>query len=699
MVKAPPEHFNLSFQDSLRSTKGTFTDETDVYRGMSMPSMTSSHNLDLEELLWSHTQAVAASAVDFDRLSNMSLDQWDAGFGGRKYKHHSLQGFSRKRVTPATTEVLVTGELQCTVAEAAKLLCSSGESGFNEIMTRIHGRSFLRGSVVHSFTRSENQELASGCVKTAGFKHPRLALLDPDEQWCFLEEFQPSQDAFTLSQRSLSSEALPRALRPPIELVRRRNGFTRSKKRIYQLMGLSLGYSVEAVEGKSAVRLVFYGCASCNDGESSDIVERRLKRFARGVLKFPELVQRHKVPQEPLLIAPLTSKRSRSSKCVGCSRKFHKLLMIKKTRCYLCALFVCWKCWNRQPLNTVNGRKVSVLVCPHCLDSIQTCNHVAPQDSGRGSSSSASTSSHGSAGEVEDIFRGHVLPDPKDSPQPGCAVVAYLAEALSDELEAELTQSVESKPRAVVNVLRELASVLDEGINRVMAHCSENNAHEALNLEFKVSSALHKLQAQFEREVLPLEACILSNTLLRSTDTSSFPSGPIPPNEEHRLEAIKHEQLLEAEDSDELRLICDLATQELSCMASVVTIVDRKLQYVLASSSPLFQNTEHPREHTLCQYLLMGDRPLILQHLEADPRFCQLNPVVSYGIKFYAGFPIFSPDGLSVVGSLCCLDVRPREVTQSQYSTILHLTRTASSLIMAKSIKPRSLQKLQKRES
>ncbi|KAG1705759.1 hypothetical protein DVH05_003509 [Phytophthora capsici] len=696
MVKAPPEHFNLSFQDSLRSTKGTFTDEIDTYRGISMPSMTSSNHLDTEELLWSHTQAVAAPAVDFDRLSNMSLDQWDSVFRGRKYKHNSLQGFARRRVSPATTEVLVTGELQCTVAEAEKLLCSSGESGYNEVMARIHGRSFLRGSVVHSFTRGENQELASSSVKTAGFKHPTLALLDPDEQWCFLEEFHASQDAFTLSQRSLNSGALPSALRPPVELVRRRNGFTRSKKRTHQLMGLSLGYSVEAVQGKSAVQLVFYGCASGADGESSDIVERRLRKFARSLLKLPELLQHNKPRQEPQTRGQLTSKRLELSKCVGCSRKFHKLMMIKKTRCYLCALFVCWKCWNRQPLNTINGRKVSVLVCPHCLDSIQTCNYRAPHESGRSSSSSASTSSHGTAGEIEDIFRGQVLPDPRDAPQPGSAVVAYLTEALDDDLDVELTESTKSKPQAATKVLQELGSILDEGINRVMIQCSKNDTHEALNLEFEISSALLKLQVQFEREVLPMEACLLSSTLPRSTDPLPI---PIPPNEEHRLEAIRKEQLLEADDSEELSLICNLATQELSCMTSLVSIVDQELQYVLASSSPEFQNTEHPREHSLCQYLLMGDRPLILQHIEADPRFSHLEPVISLGIKFYAGFPIFSPDGLSVVGSLCCLDVCPREVTQSQYSTLLHLTRTASSLMMPKSIKHRSFQKLQKMES
>ncbi|OWZ08994.1 hypothetical protein PHMEG_00018373 [Phytophthora megakarya] len=447
-----------------------------------------------------------------------------------------------------------------------------------------------------------------------------------------------------------------------------------------------------------------------------------MRRLARGVLNIPDLVRRRRlglqVPADSWSIDRLASKNPSSpaaTQCVGCSRKFHKLLIIKKTRCYLCAHFVCSRCWVRQPLDTANGRKIAVLVCPHCLGSIQNCNYAhiaASYVSGRGSGSSASTSSRVSGGDVGESFRtAQVLADADDAPEPGNAVVSYLEEVLSDEVEGESSSESESmivpdstRARSAANVLHHLTSVLDEGINRVMAHCfwdTDNNTKLAPDMKPDTSSALQKLQAQFARELLPLEACILSNAVTRnySIDTSAgVPIGPIPPNEVHRLKAITEEKLLLAKGSDELSLVCELATQELSCMASLVTIVGKTLQYVLASTSPLFENGELPREHTLCQHLLMGDRPMLVQHPEADVRFCKLSLIVDFGIQFYVGFPIFSSDGLSVVGSLCCLDVRPRDLTQSQYSTLLHLTRTASNIITVKCREPRALQPLHKRE-
>ncbi|KAG7380529.1 hypothetical protein PHYBOEH_011396 [Phytophthora boehmeriae] len=219
-----------------------------------------------------------------------------------------------------------------------------------------------------------------------------------------------------------------------------------------------------------------------------------------------------------------------------------------------------------------------------------------------------------------------------------------------------------------------------------MAACS--NAEE----DTKARSPLQTLQLQFTREVLPLEACVLSNAVTRTyaIDTSGggravdVKSGPIPPNEDHRVQAITRNKLLVAKGSRELAIVCELATRELGCMASMVTIVGSAFQYVLATDYTAFQDAELPREHTLCQHLLMGDRPLLVQHPEADVRFSNLDLVVRNGIQFYCGFPIFSQDGLSVVGSLCCLDVRSRELTQSQYSTLVHLTRTASNIIDVK---------------
>ncbi|KAG3020365.1 hypothetical protein PC121_g11347 [Phytophthora cactorum] len=690
-----------------------------------IPTATSHFRRDLEDLLWARTQKAATPGIDFNGLATLSLDQWEP-HGSHREGFHT---YSRRLATPKATEVLVTGELDCSLAEAAALLRCPGEFDFNSAMSNMYERSFQRGSLVHSFTspRVGTRDTSTfltryRCVKTANFARSRLALFDNNDRWCFLEEFAPSKrgsassvNGFTLSQRSLQPDALPRAVRPPIELVRhsRGLGFGRSNKRTHQVVGLSIGCLVETISESrpAAARIVFYGC--CSDDESGDVkvAQRRMMRLAQGVLKLPAIVRRRRmraqVPADVFSITRLASTAPTSSRCVSCARALHWLLLVKKSRCYLCAHFVCSRCWIRQPLEATNGRIISVLVCSNCLQSVQNCNYAhlaASSVSGHESGSSVSTASPISLFAGADVYfrTTQVLPDADDGPEPGHAVVTYLEDTFSDPIEYS-SGSLEWQSTAV-NVLQQLVNTLDEGVNRVLEY-SSSNTEGPKDSEFEIMSALQRLQIQFQRELLPLKACVLSNAVTRaypidtsggSAGVSAVPIGPIPPNEANRLQAITHEQLLLARGSDELVLICELATRELDCLAALLTIVGSTTQFVLASNSPLFQNAELPREHTLCQHLLMGDRPMLVQHPEADVRFCNLNLVVDYGIQFYAGFPIFSHDGLSVVGSLCCLDVHSREMTQSHYSTLLHLTRTASSIITEKRSQPRMLQPLQK---
>ncbi|KAF4042893.1 hypothetical protein GN244_ATG04812 [Phytophthora infestans] len=694
---------------------------------------TSSHSRrDLEGLLWARTQKVATLGIDFDSLANLSLDQWEPHHHSRSHQE-GFHTYSRRLSpsNPTATEVLVTGELECSLAEAAALLRCPGEFDFNYAMSSMYERSFQRGSVVHSFNSSKSGTPVTSadckflgryrCVKTANFARPRFAVFDNDERWCFLEEFAPSRrgpassvTGFTLSQRSLQPDALPRAVRPPIELVRhsRGLGFRRSNKRIHQVLGLSLGCLVETIEESrpAAVRIVFYGC--CSDEEHGDlnVARRRMLRLAHGVLKLPAIVHRRRmsaqVPADVWSITRLVSTAPSASRCVACSRSLRWRFMVNKNRCYLCAHLVCSRCWIRQPLEATNGRTISVLVCPNCLQSVQNCNYAhlaASSMSSHDRGSSLSTTSPISVIAGADVYfhTTQVLPDPDDAPEPGHAVVTYLDDIFNDPVDYS-SGSFESQSTAL-NVLQQIVTTLDEGVSRVLEHTSAST--EALNdPEFEIPVALQRLRSQFQREALPLEACVLSNAVTRaypidtacgSAGVSVIPVGPMPPNEANRIQAIIQEQLLLARRSNELVLICELATRELDCLAALVTIVGSTTQFILASNSPLFQNAELPREHTMCQHLLMGDRPMLVQHPEADVRFGNLDLVVDYGLQFYAGFPIFSRDGLSVVGSLCCLDVRSRDVTQSQYSTLSHLTRAASAIITNQCSQASTLQLIQ----
>ena len=67
-----------------------------------------------------------------------------------------------------------------------------------------------------------------------------------------------------------------------------------------------------------------------------------------------------------------------------------------------------------------------------------------------------------------------------------------------------------------------------------------------------------------------------------------------------------------------------------------------------------------PREQALCGHTAMQNEPLVVLDATRDDRFAH-NPLVvqAQGIRFYAGCPLRTPDGVTI-GSLCLVGRRPR---------------------------------------
>jgi GAF domain-containing protein len=64
---------------------------------------------------------------------------------------------------------------------------------------------------------------------------------------------------------------------------------------------------------------------------------------------------------------------------------------------------------------------------------------------------------------------------------------------------------------------------------------------------------------------------------------------------------------------------------------------------------------------SMCDQAIRGEGALVIPDLSEDPRFRD-SPAVTgeEHLRFYAGYPIESPDGYRV-GALCVLDDRPRD--------------------------------------
>jgi len=74
---------------------------------------------------------------------------------------------------------------------------------------------------------------------------------------------------------------------------------------------------------------------------------------------------------------------------------------------------------------------------------------------------------------------------------------------------------------------------------------------------------------------------------------------------------------------------------------------------------------ESPRETSLCGHVVAGDDVLVVPDVAADPRFAN-NPMVrERGLRFYAGAPMRTSNGLAI-GTLCLMDTKPRHMREGE---------------------------------
>jgi signal transduction histidine kinase len=65
-------------------------------------------------------------------------------------------------------------------------------------------------------------------------------------------------------------------------------------------------------------------------------------------------------------------------------------------------------------------------------------------------------------------------------------------------------------------------------------------------------------------------------------------------------------------------------------------------------------------EHSMCQYVVNSERPLVVEDFLATEEFREQHWCVNYGIRFYAGTPLITSSG-HAIGTLCLLNTRSVE--------------------------------------
>lgn len=155
---------------------------------------------------------------------------------------------------------------------------------------------------------------------------------------------------------------------------------------------------------------------------------------------------------------------------------------------------------------------------------------------------------------------------------------------------------------------------------------------------------------------------------------NTFGINIIPENDEQRLEALKRYQILDTPPESSFDNIARLATQIFGVPISLVSLVDEEQVYFKANVG-MGTAKGSPRGMSLCSLAVM--QPEITVFENAAEESCLLaNPNVagSFGLKFYAGAPITTPDGY-LIGTLCIIDKTPRKFTNTEREILQSLAK------------------------
>jgi len=156
-----------------------------------------------------------------------------------------------------------------------------------------------------------------------------------------------------------------------------------------------------------------------------------------------------------------------------------------------------------------------------------------------------------------------------------------------------------------------------------------------------------------------------------------MPAAPLPANESQRLEQLYRYRILDTEYEDSYNELAEIAAYICGTPFALISLVDRDRQWFKAAVG--LEVRETPRSVSFCAHALHSSEMLIVPDATQDQRFAD-NPLVLHDphIRFYAGAPLVTSEGL-VLGTICVVDLCPRQLNQSQIRTLQILSHQVVS--------------------
>ncbi len=142
--------------------------------------------------------------------------------------------------------------------------------------------------------------------------------------------------------------------------------------------------------------------------------------------------------------------------------------------------------------------------------------------------------------------------------------------------------------------------------------------------------------------------------------------------EQQRQEILLHYEILDTPPEASFDRIVSIITAVFGTSIAMITLVDRDRSWY--KSEVGFGVSEAPRSDNMCDAVLRHDDVLVISDsLLATPE--QVAPMLKKGVRFYAGAPLRSRDGICI-GTVCTIDPLPKDVTPEQRMILSNLAET-----------------------
>ena len=153
-----------------------------------------------------------------------------------------------------------------------------------------------------------------------------------------------------------------------------------------------------------------------------------------------------------------------------------------------------------------------------------------------------------------------------------------------------------------------------------------------------------------------------------------------------RLEALRQSGLMDSAQEEDFNRVTRLVQAQIACEVCLVTLVDDNRQFFKAAiglPEPVRSERQTPLSHSLCQYVVANETPLVVEDARSDTRVADNLAVKDLNVVAYLGMPIHGPDG-EVLGSLCVIDRRPRAWTESEQAQLRDFSHLLENVINAR---------------